>query len=260
MNADTLGTQLKDLQSKMAQYGSELPGQIKEEIRTAWSPSLKEAAGVTGQQLQNFLPSYFGMGDQLGGTTSADISPTARLQQMGNYLGELGGNLSSASNYGDYLGANMKSATQDALDAMNMGYGNLKDQYGNVFNQYSLAQQMAEAEKNRQLQRELAARSGGGGGGTIVIGGGGGNEAEGIQKLLSINRTGITAQDRYNLASAIIKQYPGIDLEAAYEAAGFSPYWNPALNPGKWSGGKQVVTSAYDEAAKRGRVAGPTFS
>lgn len=163
MDANALGTQLGDIQSKMSQYTGELPGQIKEEVRKAWSPSLQEASGVVGQQLSEFLPKYFGMGEALGGTSAADISPTKRLQQMGTYMGELGGNLTSASSYADYLGANMKSAYEDALTAANMGYQNLADQYGQVFNQYQLAWQQAEAEKDRQLQRDMAAQSGSGG-------------------------------------------------------------------------------------------------
>ena len=147
-------------EGKLSQYTKDLPSQIEQQIKKAWSPSVKEAIGVVGNQLESFAPTFFDYYSTLGGTTSADMNPMQKLEFMGGQFGRQTGALTRASEYADYLGARSDEMYQKAYDAMNLGYQRESDAYNRLANQYQLAWQSAENEKTR-------AASGGSGGGFV---------------------------------------------------------------------------------------------
>ena len=178
---ESLQNQLKNTESKFSGYGADLPGEIESQIQKAYSPLLKESLGVTKGLMGDYLGRYFDttqMGPGMAGTTAMDLSPTQKLGVMGRELGTMAGDLQATTRYSDYLGGQMNDLYSKAVSAAQLGRQDISDEYNRVLQQLQMAQQLAEAEKDRALQRELAARSGGGGG-TIIYGGGGDNVTTG---------------------------------------------------------------------------------
>jgi hypothetical protein len=169
----TLGTTKSQIEPYLS---GNLPSMIEGSIQEAYTPLLQESLDTTKQKMSDYLGRFmettsFGPGMQ--GTTAYDLSPTQKMGVIGRELGSMTGSLNASARYSDYLGAQMNDMYSKALQAAQMGQQNLADQYGRQYQNYQLAVQLAEAEKDRQLQRELAelqARSSGGGGYTIDLG------------------------------------------------------------------------------------------
>lgn len=172
---ESLQNQLKTTEGQMAGYSADLPSEIETQLQKAYSPILKESLGVTKNLMGDYLSRYYDttqMGPGMAGTTAKDLSPTQKLGVMGRELGTMAGDLQATQKYSDYLGGQMNDAYSKALQAAQLGQQNLSDQYSRLFQQYQMAWQEAEAEKDRALQRELARASGGGGGTPLYPGGG----------------------------------------------------------------------------------------
>ena len=75
---------------------------------------------------------------------------------MGRELGTMSGNLQASQQYSDYLGAQMTTMYQKALQAAQMGQQNLADKYSRISQQYQMAWQEAENAKDRALQSSIA--------------------------------------------------------------------------------------------------------
>jgi hypothetical protein len=152
---------LDTAEQTLSAYSKDLPSMIQQETQKAWSPAIKEASSEVGQQLGQFLPSYFNIPytGLMAGTSGADVSPQRKLQAMGTGLGSLSEGLTSASRYADYMGARMDDAYNKAMKSMQTGYGMAADAYAREFDKYRLAWEAAEAEKQRQFQVEQAAAS-----------------------------------------------------------------------------------------------------
>lgn len=223
--AMNLGTEYSNMQAAEAELGGytkDLPGQIESQIQTAWAPSLKEAVGVTQRQMGEFLPKYFQMGESLGGTTAADLSPTQKLGVMGSELGTMGGRLVASQRYSDYLGGQMKDMYGKAIEAMRMGQQNAANAYSRAFQRYQLAWQEAENAKARASSRV--------GSGTPGINWGDLLEDKSPtlrEALLGIDRRGIGKGERTQQANQIFAQYGINPSFGGYEMAGFSDKWNP---------------------------------
>ena len=157
----TYESNLKNIESQLGQYGSNLPSEIESQIQGAYTPLLKESLDVTRDQMSDYLGRYFdvtSMGTGMQGTSAIDLSPTQKLGVMGRELGTMSGNLQASQRYSDYLGGQMNDMYQKALGAAQMGQQNLADQYARELQMYQMKWQEAENAKNR------AASSGGGGG------------------------------------------------------------------------------------------------
>lgn len=132
---------------------------IKANVNAAWDPILRSSINVTRDQISNFLPTYMGTPEALGGTSAADLSPTQKLQVMGNKLGQMSGQLYSSTALSDYLGGKLNEMYNNAIQAWQLGNQAAAAAYDRAFQKYQLAWQ---AEENRK--QRAAARSGGGGG------------------------------------------------------------------------------------------------
>ena len=148
---------LKTAESTLSGYTKDLPSEIQAEITKAWTPGLERVTGETQRMMSEYLPRYWGIGEQLGGTTAADLSPTQKMQVMGRELGTMGGELTSNAMLADYLGGKAEDMYDKALQASQLGYGMAADAYSREFQKYQLAWQAAEAEKERQFQASQAA-------------------------------------------------------------------------------------------------------
>jgi hypothetical protein len=258
----TLENQMKNVESQLSDYDANLPSAIQGEIQKAYTPALERSLGTTKNLMSDYLGRYFDtttMGPGMAGSTAKDLSPTQKLGVMGRELGTMSGQLQSSQQLSDYLGGQMTDMYNKAMTAAQMGQQNLADKYNRLSQQYQTALQVAEAEKDRQLQRSLS----GGSGGNIFLGGGDGSEqpvSQGIspqdQKNLASLKTelsliarigaknGITAQQRFeqarNIISGVIRSFPQIRnyinnkqaMTELFRAAGFSDRANPILiNP-----------------------------
>lgn len=143
---------------KIYEDPSALP-KIKANVNAAWDPILRSSINVTRDQISNFLPTYMGTPEALGGTSAADLSPTQKLQVMGNKLGQMSGQLYSSTALSDYLGGKLNEMYNNAIQAWQLGNQAAAAAYDRAFQKYQLAWQ---AEENR---KQRAAASGGGGGG-----------------------------------------------------------------------------------------------
>jgi hypothetical protein len=152
---------LSDVESSLAQYDANLPSEIESQIKKAYTPALQRSLDTTKNLMSDYGQRYFDvttMGPGMAGTTAKDLAPTQKLGVMGRELGTMAGNLQSSQQFSDYLGGQMNDMYSKALQASQMGQQNLADKYGRLFNQYQMAWEAAEAEKNRALQRSLAAQ------------------------------------------------------------------------------------------------------
>ncbi len=164
MDLDTLKNQLNTTESQMSQYTSNLPSEIQTEVQKAYTPLLQESLGVTKNLMSDYLGRYFdvtGMGPGMQGTSAVDLSPSQKLGVMGRELGTMSGNLQASQKYSDYLGAQMNDLYGKAVQASQLGYQNLADQYARQMQQYQMAWQEAENAKDRALQRSLSGSGGG---------------------------------------------------------------------------------------------------
>lgn len=252
----TMEKGLGSLESQMSQYTSDLPSQLKSEVQKAVTPTLDKYLGQTTNIMSEGLPQMINAATAgpWGGTTAADLSPAQKLSSMGRTMGNWTGRLSASQDMSDYLGGQMNDMYKNAVTAMQMGQQNLADKYGRAFQQYQTALQVAEAKKDRQLQRSL---SGGSGGGSYTINLGGGEQTPtktstipahyqqmfGSMEmyLKQLGNKAITKEERRERADDIIKSilkiYPGMNdymtqsvKYNAYNLAGFSDKWNPATN------------------------------
>jgi len=151
--------QLSDVESSLSQYDANLPSEIESQIQKAYTPALQRSLDTTKNLMSDYGERYFDvttMGPGMAGTTAKDLAPTQKLGVMGRELGTMAGNLQSSQQFSDYLGGQMSDMYSKALQASQMGQQNLADKYGRLFNQYQMAWEAAEAEKNRALQRSLA--------------------------------------------------------------------------------------------------------
>jgi hypothetical protein len=158
MDLNTLKGQLDTTESQLSQYTSNLPSEIQTQIQNAYTPLLTESLDTTKGMMSDYLGKFMettGMGAGMGGTTAYDLSPTQKMGVVGRELGRMGGQLNASVKYSDYLGGQMNDMYQKALGAAQMGQQNLADQYARQFQMYQLAWQEAQAEKDRQLQRQL---------------------------------------------------------------------------------------------------------
>lgn len=150
--------QLSDVESSLAQYDANLPSEIESQIQKAYTPALQRSLDTTRNLMSDYGQRYFDvttMGPGMAGTTAKDLAPSQKLGVMGRELGTMAGNLQSSQQFSDYLGGQMSDMYNKALQASQIGQQNLADRYGRLFNQYQMAWEAAEAEKNRQLQRSL---------------------------------------------------------------------------------------------------------
>lgn len=160
MDLDTLSKQLKSTESQLSAYGANLPSEIEGQIQKAYTPALQQSLGVTKDLMGDYLGRYFettGMGPGMAGTTARDLSPTQKLGVMGRELGTMAGDLQYSQKLSDYLGGQMTDMYGKAVQAAQMGQQNLADQYARQMQQYQLAWQAAEAEKDRQASLRAAA-------------------------------------------------------------------------------------------------------
>ena len=175
MDLQAQQTALDATKSQLSNFPANYPSEIESQIQKAYTPALQESLGVTQNQMSDYLGRFMettGMGPGMAGTTAKDLSPTQKMGVIGRELGSMGGQLNASVKYSDYLGAQMNDVASKATQAAQMGYQSLADQYNRDLQQYQMAWQEAEAEKDRALQRELARSSGGGGGTVINLGGG----------------------------------------------------------------------------------------
>jgi hypothetical protein len=153
--------QLAEVESSLGQYDANLPSEIESQIQKAYTPALQRSLDTTKNLMSDYGQRYFDvttMGPGMAGTTAKDLAPTQKLGVMGRELGTMAGNLQSSQQFSDYLGGQMSDMYSKALQASQMGQQNLADKYSRLFNQYQMAWEAAEAEKNRALQRSLAAQ------------------------------------------------------------------------------------------------------
>ena len=159
MDLNALKSQLDTTEGQLGQYTANLPSEIETQIQGAYTPLLERSLGVTKDLMGDYLGRFMettGMGPGMQGTTAYDLSPTQRMGVIGRELGNMGGQLNSSVAYSDYLGGQMNDTYGKALQAAQMGQQNLADQYNRQFQQYQLAWQAAEAEKDRQAQIRAA--------------------------------------------------------------------------------------------------------
>lgn len=156
---------MQNVEKALGEYTGNLPSEIMSEVQKAWTPALKGAVGATQNLMGQALPTFFTAAEALGGTTAADLSPTQKLGQMGNILGNWQGRIYATQKVSDYLGGQMNDMYNRAIQAMQLGYNQLADKYSRIAQQYQMAWQEAENQKDRDLQIKLKGMSGGGGGG-----------------------------------------------------------------------------------------------
>ena len=159
MDLNALKSQLDTTEGQLGQYTANLPSEIETQIQGAYTPLLERSLGVTKDLMGDYLGRFMettGMGPGMQGTTAYDLSPTQRMGVIGRELGNMGGQLNSSVAYSDYLGGQMNDTYGKALQAAQMGQQNLADQYNRQFQQYQLAWQAAEAEKDGQAQIRAA--------------------------------------------------------------------------------------------------------
>ena len=159
MDLNALKSQLDTTESQLGQYTANLPSEIETQIQNAYTPALQNSLNTTKDMMGDYLGRYFDittMGPGTQGTTALDLSPTQKLGVMGRELGTMSGELQATQRFSDYLGGQMKDMYGKALQAAQMGQQNLADQYNRQFQQYQLAWQAAEAEKDRQAQIRAA--------------------------------------------------------------------------------------------------------
>jgi len=233
-NLDALGQQLASTEAQLGQYSANLPSEIQTQIQNAYTPALQQSLGATKDMMGDFLGRYYDtttMGPGMAGTTAKDLSPTQKLGVMGRELGTMAGQLQYSQKLSDYLGGQMTDMYDKALTAAQMGQQNLADQYNRQFQQYQLAWQENEAEKDRQLQRSLS----GGGGTTVYLGGSDGNTSTTTDTTTNDN-TDITIPGGSNLtktSSGLGGYYLGTDLtnwdkmNTTQKLLGLSSVWNP---------------------------------
>jgi len=158
-------TNLDKTEAQLAQYDTNLPSQIQTEYQKAYTPLLQQATDVTKNLMSDYLGRIMettGLAPGMAGTTAYDLSPTQKMGQIGREIGYASGELMGAQKYADYLGAQMNDMYNKTLQAAQMGQQNLADQYARQMQQYQMAWQEAENEKNRAAT--LAASGSGGGG------------------------------------------------------------------------------------------------
>jgi len=248
---NALGKQMRAVESQLADYDANLPSAIQGEIQRAATPILQRTLGETTQQMSDFVPTLMGAFNDYGmGTTAYDLSPAQKLAKLGGVAGSLVGNINQSQQLSDYMGGQMSDMYEKALRAAQLGQQNLADKYARLSDQYNTALQIIEAEKDRQLQRELT-RGRGGGGMTInwpetkdvktgIPSGYKTLISQMEQRLKQIPRRGqgnVSASQRKAAADSIVKlytrAYPSlfdyIDMYSVYNMADFSDRANPAL-------------------------------
>lgn len=159
MDLDALKSQLDTTESQLGQYTSNLPSEIETQIQGAYTPLLQRSLGVTKDLMSDYLGRFMettNMGPGMQGTTAYDLSPTQRMGVIGRELGTMGGQLNSAISYSDYLGGQMNDLYGKAVQAAQLGQQNLADQYARQMQQYQMAWQAAEAEKDRAASLRAA--------------------------------------------------------------------------------------------------------
>jgi hypothetical protein len=159
MDLSTIEQQMKGTGDQLSAYTANLPSEIERAIKESGSPLIQESTGVTRDLQSDYLGDFMqstGMGPGMAGTTARDLSPTQRMGVMGRELGRMSGDLSASTAYTDYLGGQINDMYGKAVQAAQLGQQNLADQYQREMQQFQMAWQEAENEKNRQLQRELA--------------------------------------------------------------------------------------------------------
>jgi len=152
MDLNSIKSQLDATESQLSQYGANLPSEIQTQVQSAYTPLLERSLGVTKDLMSDYLGRAMettSMGPGMQGTTAYDLSPSQRMGVIGRELGTMGGQLNSAISYSDYLGGQMNDLYGKAVQASQLGQQNLADQYARQFQQYQLAWQAAEAEKDR---------------------------------------------------------------------------------------------------------------
>lgn len=154
--SSTYESQLNAINKQLQGYSKDLPGQIKSEIERAWTPGLERATSETQRLMSEYLPRYWSMASEMGGTTAADLSPQQKLAAMGRELGNMSGRLTATQSVSDYLGGQMKDLYTQAQQSATLGQQNLADEYNRMFNLYQLAKQEEEVARSRALQERLA--------------------------------------------------------------------------------------------------------
>jgi len=151
MDLNTTRNEMMAAEAAMKPYqDSTLPTQTKEAVMQQWTPLLKSATGAAQSQMAEFLPKYMGMAEQLGGTSETDLSPTQKLQFMGQRLGDMSGQLYNATALADYYGGKASEMATAAQTALQYGNQTAAAAYDRAFQRYNTAWQAAENEKNRQ--------------------------------------------------------------------------------------------------------------
>ena len=159
MDLNAIKSQLDATESQLSQYGANLPSEIQTQVQSAYTPLLERSLGVTKDLMSDYLGRAMettSMGPGMQGTTAYDLSPSQRMGVIGRELGTMGGQLNSAISYSDYLGGQMNDLYGKAVQASQLGQQNLADQYARQFQQYQLAWQAAEAEKDRAASLRAA--------------------------------------------------------------------------------------------------------
>lgn len=159
MDLNAIKSQLDTTESQLAQYGANLPSEIQTQVQSAYTPLLERSLGVTKDLMSDYLGRAMettSMGPGMQGTTAYDLSPSQRMGVIGRELGTMGGQLNAAISYSDYLGGQMNDMYGKAVQAAQLGQQNLADQYARQFQQYQLAWQAAEAEKDRAASLRAA--------------------------------------------------------------------------------------------------------
>ncbi len=213
-----LESQMKAQEGVLSQYTKDLPSQIQAEVQKAWTPALQGATSATEQQMAQYVPQFFGMGESLGGTSAVDLSPTQKLTQMGTTLGKMSGRLQATAKVSDYLGAQMSDMYSRAISAMQMGQQNEADKYSRLANQYQLAWQAAEEEKNRVFQAEENAKSRAASGG----GGSGGAASDDVQTFLDYAQ----ALNEKRLGKAVTANSAFTQLKSLRDSLGLGGTYN----------------------------------
>lgn len=247
-----LESQMKSVENQLSSYDANLPSAIQGEIQRAYTPTLERALGQTRTQMSEFVPTLMNAFQDYGmGNTAYDLSPVQKLSKLGGIAGSLTGNIDSSQRLSDYLGGQMNDLYSKAVQAAQTGQQNLADKYNRLSQQYQMAFQAAEAEKDRALSKQLSSGSGSAGvdySGLAQLLGGQQQTSipKGYQdaitqienKLTDIAKRSITKEQRRKAVDSTIdifvKFLPSItkyiDPYKLYNMAGFSDKWNPALN------------------------------
>lgn len=160
MDLNQLQQQMNQSKQSMAKYEDPtLSANVRAEIAKAYEPVLKSSTDATQRMMGDFNVRYSNipyMGNAAG-TGAESLTPQQKMEIMNRELGTMGGRLSSASALTNALGGSLNTMQGNAIQDISRAQEAAARKYQQDFDQYKLAWEADQRQKDREQQERLAA-------------------------------------------------------------------------------------------------------